>query len=349
MRILHIGQKVTKIQLGGDVVNSANQKILSELADEQVDYVPVPLITLKDRFLLGNKREIKDKIRKLINENNYDLIFFSNSKFGGLCKFVKKNYPSIPIVTFFHNIELHFAKEFRRVYGIRAIPRYLCMRLWEPKTVSYSDKIICLNLRDSDVLNSYYGRKADEIIPVALEQNETLKNLKDSTADIDYLFIGSAFFPNISGMQWFIDNVLPSLEGNLYIVGKGMDKSLFSSLSDKVHVIGYVESLQEYYERARYVISPIFSGGGMKTKTAEALSYGKTVVGTTEAFEGYDMDSNCMILCNTSDEFIKALKDKQRPAYNKSARELFEQRYSLDSVRHKYYHILEDVGIKPIK
>lgn len=347
MKILHIGKKIEKIQLGGDVVNSANQKILSEFAGGDIDYFLIPGESLKDRFFLGSTREIKKKIKEILTENKYDMIFFSVSKYGGLCRYIKRNFPSIPIVTFFHNVELHFAKEFRRVCGYRAIPRYLCMLLWERKAVNYSDKIICLNQRDSDLLNSYYGRSADQIIPVALEQNVDISNQDEAVADIDYLFIGSAFFPNISGMQWFIDNVLPSLDGELYIVGKGMKESLFTSLSDKVHVVGFAESLTDYYRRARFIISPIFSGSGMKTKTAEALSYGKNIAGTDEAFVGYDIDTNCMILCNTADEFIKALNNNDRPAYNPYARELYEKQYSLNSVRHKYFTILENLGIPP--
>lgn len=48
--------------------------------------------------------------------------------------------------------------------------------------------------------------------------------------------------------------------------------------------------MAEYIYNADFLIAPIFEGSGMKLKTAEALMYGKTVFGTTEAFEGYDVD-----------------------------------------------------------
>lgn len=38
------------------------------------------------------------------------------------------------------------------------------------------------------------------------------------------------------------------------------------------------------------MVMPIFSGSGMKVKTAEALMYGKFLIGTKEAFEGYEID-----------------------------------------------------------
>ena len=43
-----------------------------------------------------------------------------------------------------------------------------------------------------------------------------------------------------------------------------------------------VDCLETWYEKADVVISPIFLGSGMKTKTAEALMYGKPILGTIQ-------------------------------------------------------------------
>ena len=49
-------------------------------------------------------------------------------------------------------------------------------------------------------------------------------------------------------------------------------------------------------------------GSGMKSKTAEALMYGKPILGTKEAFEGYDTDpAKVGALCNTATEFIETI------------------------------------------
>ena len=56
------------------------------------------------------------------------------------------------------------------------------------------------------------------------------------------------------------------------------------------------------------VIMPIFMGGGMKVKTAEALMNGKTIFGSKEAFEGYDLeDISGLYLCEDKDAFINCL------------------------------------------
>ena len=50
-------------------------------------------------------------------------------------------------------------------------------------------------------------------------------------------------------------------------------------------------------------VMPIVSGSGMKTKTCEAMMYGKVIFGTQESFEGYQLSEDC-ILCEDEVAFI---------------------------------------------
>ena len=153
---------------------------------------------------------------------------------------------------------------------------------------------------------------------------------------IDYLFVGVSFFANVQGVQWFIDNIMPNVEGHLWVIGKGMDKVIFEHLTDRIHILGFVDDLSPYYYRARIVVSPIFTGAGMKTKTAEALMYGKTIIGTTEAFEGYIIDPRCMICCNDKEEFIKQVVNTYKNSlFNEHARLQFITHYSNEGIKNK--------------
>lgn len=98
----------------------------------------------------------------------------------------------------------------------------------------------------------------------------------------------------------------------------------------KVQVHDFADDLSLFYDAADFVISPIFLGSGMKTKTGEALMHGKAVLGTTEAFEGYDIDcSKAGARCDTAEEFIRAIKHFQlrstNHTYNRTA---FIEKYS---------------------
>ena len=96
------------------------------------------------------------------------------------------------------------------------------------------------------------------------------------------LFVGSYFFGNVDGLKMFIHNVLPHTDMQLTVVGKGMKKLNIDN--SKVTIYDGVKSIASFYIDADFVIAPIVSGGGMKVKIAEAMMYGKKIVGTPEAF-----------------------------------------------------------------
>lgn len=89
----------------------------------------------------------------------------------------------------------------------------------------------------------------------------------------------------------------------------------FEGYSDKIHVIGTVESLKEWYVNADLIVAPIFEGGGMKVKTAEALSYGKNFIGCTESLEGYwegipdNLCNHKIYKCDDAKDFAGAIND----------------------------------------
>lgn len=336
-KILYIGEKILSPQGGAEQINLRNQRLLEDLFPEMISYVGETIkkpLKLHDKFYLGaSDKLIKDVVRE-ISTGCYKYAFISQSLWGRVAKTIKKTDPSICIIAFFHNIEIQYAKEYCKASGIKALPFYFAVKYWEKTTCCYSDKFITLNSRDSYLLKTIYNKKTDLELPTSLEdrycESKKMQLEEKCKENIDYLFVGVAFFANIHGIQWFIDNVMPKVGGNLYIIGKGMEQVAFKNLNEKIHIKGFVEDLSYYYYNAKCVVSPIFLGGGMKTKTAEALMYGKTIVGTTEAFRGYELDKRCTIVCNTPEEFEKAIKT-DCPKFNHSSRELFDKFYSLSS------------------
>ena len=78
----------------------------------------------------------------------------------------------------------------------------------------------------------------------------------------------------------------------------------------KIEIHGFVEDLYTFYAKADCVIAPIFEGSGMKTKTTEALMWGKFIIGTKEAFCGFDITDDIGVCCENSEDFIKCNKNK---------------------------------------
>jgi glycosyltransferase involved in cell wall biosynthesis len=108
-------------------------------------------------------------------------------------------------------------------------------------------------------------------------------------------------------------------------------------------VIGPVDNLFEWYRLARFVIAPIFDGSGMKTKVAEAMMYGKKVVGTPEAFSGYEVGQDAGWVCRTPDDFVAAINEACKEIhspFDPQLRNIYLQKYSFEAAKKKLEAIL---------
>lgn len=334
MKFLYIGKKINRITSGADQVNRRNQQLLEEISCGQITYVEPTSGGVLDKMVLGVNKQMLASVRRELDNGKYTHVFISQSLMGRIAKYVKKHFPSVIIINFFHNIEVQYANEYFKTKGLKALPFYLVVKWWEKVGCKYTDKFITLNQRDSILLEKIYRREATIELPTSFDDSFDAEQIafvsrNKELPQIDYLFVGVAFFANIQGVQWFIDNVMPNIDGHFYVVGKGMDKVPFKNLTSNIHIYGFVDNLAEFYYRAKMVVSPIFVGGGMKTKTAEALMYGRTIVGTEEAFEGYLFDKHCMHQCYTPEDFVKAISSMSRRNFlNPYSRDLYSKYYS---------------------
>lgn len=348
MRILYIGCVPTHSTGGADVVNKRNYTLLMEISKGKLDVIEPKIDSLLDKSYFGISSLTIKKINEELSLKEFTHVFISQSLYGRAVKFIRQKFSYIPIITFCHNIEIDYAKSYLKTNGLKALPFYLMVKKWEKEALKNSSYIITLNSRDSLRLKMVYGKDAAMELQTSFDdmfdENKAKKVIeRTNLLKIDYLFVGVSFFANVQGCQWFIDNVMPHVDGDFYIVGKGMDKIQFKNLNDKIHVKGFVDDLSEYYYSAKIVVSPIFTGAGMKTKTAEALMYGKTIVGTSEAFVGYEMREDVMYEANDSLSFINTInkiEQSTNSVINRSAREVFLRNHESKTLINKLRNLL---------
>lgn len=113
---------------------------------------------------------------------------------------------------------------------------------------------------------------------------------------------------NVNGIMWFVKNVCQKLtiDYELKIVGSRPQKQLIEMVKPikEISIVENPDKVDEFFYKTDIVITPVFDGSGMKVKVADALSFGKPVVGSEHAFIGYnDMD----FLANTKEEFIEII------------------------------------------
>lgn len=85
-------------------------------------------------------------------------------------------------------------------------------------------------------------------------------------------------------------------------------KTVFPDEYKNVEVRDFTPPLSDVYRGANAFICPLFYGSGAKVKVAEALMYGKKIIGTPLSFFGYEMDRASHAVCNTEQEFIDEIK-----------------------------------------
>jgi polysaccharide biosynthesis protein PslH len=358
MKLLFISSRnVNDISYGGSQCTNRNYLSFCELiGSDNVEVLDLKLglkktlfqkISKRINYLYGFNEGLSHKKIKMIlkQSEGKDYIFIDSSSYGILTYYLKKANLKGVIICFFHNVEYNiqlqnFKKNLLGFYLI--IINYYN----EKSALRHSDKIVALNKRDSDELQRLYGRKNFHIIPISLfdkckDQGEEFTAILPTL-----LFIGNNWYANIHGLKWFVRNVLDQVNIKLQIVGSGMDKLKNEFVHPKIEFLGFVSDLSSLLIKADYVVCPVFIGGGMKVKTCEALMYGKNIIGTKEAFEGYEIDyTKVGANCNNKEEFIYAIENYcsvKREKFNKYSRKYFLEKYSFQVTLKKFDELLSD-------
>jgi len=356
LKLLLITNKSDHDVGGREQLCNLNRSILKDIYKEKFSIVEVkkfPPVFFFEKvatfrgYIDGiNIRTIR-RIMREVEVNNINQVFVDGSNFGEVARALKSFIPQVKIYTFFHNVEAKFFwRSFRGALSIRTLLVFVANYFAEKKSIKYSDQIICLNERDSSLLGEWYGRSADYVSPMSIVDQFTGRKSKRRALQQFALFVGGDFYANISGIKWYIDNVSPFVDVHTYIVGRGMDKfKAVFEVNDKVKVIGEVDNLEQWYSESHFVIAPIFDGSGMKTKVAEALMFGKKIIGTSEAFMGYeDAVDSVGVVCNTAKDFIAAINNIENLVttdYDSALREIYQDSYSYNAAKNRMEKILK--------
>ena len=296
-------------------------------------------------FLGLTPKKVEQIVRKA---EEYDYVFIERSLFGVIAKALKEADYKGKILTSFQNVEaLYMDAKMPKHLPLRSVLIH-CADKNDQWSCVYSDVVIALNERDKVELQKRYQREADFIIPVTLSDRldaEPDKTIQTSKR-VKCLSIGAYFGPNNEGILWFVKNVLPHVNVEYKIVGKGMAKLKEEKpeLLREIPVISDAPSLVPYFEEADVMVLPIFAGSGMKVKTCESLMYGKNIIATNEALEGYAIEEGKSAWrCNTAEEYIACINEfaaHPRPKWNENARQCYLNNYSEKAVERMFKELL---------
>jgi len=298
-------------------------------------------------YVQGVTPAMQDEIIAICMRENVNVLFVGCTFFGTLCRNVKRSIPNMRIVSVAQNVEFLYSYQMFRINlekPLQWLPFQFAIWLNERRQMAASDFVFALNARDAHDLSRLYGRQPDETIGIVLPDKFSDSQPTESPFQTPYaLFVGSRFPPNEYAVRWIAKNIAPESPLPVKIVGHG-----FEGFRDELNgipnfeIIGTVDDLASYYQHAQFVISPIFHGSGMKVKTTEALMFGKRILGTQEALEGYDIDNAADVIhCQSTEEFLTAMQQSSScPLFSKPNRDIYLRRHSPAALSEKLQHAI---------
>lgn len=180
-----------------------------------------------------------------------------------------------------------------------------------------------------------------------IPQLPSLNYKVDNKERKDFFTVGKmSYSPNSEGVSRFLEQIWPLFhkqypDVQYFIVGKGAPEAeveLWNSF-EGVKYIGYVENLEELYEKSLATIVPVYSGGGTCIKTLEAMAYSRTCLSTKFGARGLADEvvkgEKGILLFEDAESFInvynKVLDIKQREEIERQGKDFVISSYSIES------------------
>lgn len=300
----------------------------------------------------------ENEIVNMVKDGSYSFIWFDDCTYGSTVRKIKAVRPDLPVYVFYHVIVGNcLLKTVRnnnifRLKGLINIQKYINYMNLQKLSAEYADVNVILNERDMTTFTGLYGSHVKLMLPVSFIDSADIMPAERKSDEFNIFFIGIRMKQNIDGIKWFALNVMPKLDSRakLIIAGTRMDRIKDEPEfrdNPKINVAGRVESLDPYYNMADLVIVPIFYGEGMMTKAAEAMMYGKNILATSHALNGYP-DIEAQSRCDTAEEFItriNAMIENGTERFNPEMRKIFEEKYSVNAMANVLREDLKQRGI----
>ena len=163
-------------------------------------------------------------------------------------------------------------------------------------------------------------------IPFLEESNESLRIPFPEAGEIITTIGCFAHGPNVTGVDWFLDQVWPLVlkkcpSARFKICGSNLDPIRLGERWQQhtnVEVVGFVNKIEDAYKDAMISVCPVFQGAGTNVKVLESLRLGRPCVCTLKGANGFDdlTDLGSLVPCESEFEMaasiVSFLEDREK-------------------------------------
>lgn len=220
------------------------------------------------------------------------------------------------------------------------------------------DLVLMFNQDETDFINKYTkSEKAKTIklffykhIPLVMHKGFDSKNPRG-------IFVGSFRHPpNIDGIIWFANSVMPLIKErmtdfSLVIIGSDPPQSVMDlSNASGINIMGYVDelTLKTLYQHSMIAVVPLRYGAGVKGKTVEAVSHGIPVVSTSIGAEGLSGIGDFIVVEDAPEKMAESILSllEEKTIWEKSSKLAIDyaiRNFSYESARLEFEQLMYEL------
>lgn len=304
------------------------------------------------------EKEIVETLTKYKNEGyTPNVIILEWTNMVVLARIVRAIFPNAKIVASEHDVTFvgyHRKKDFYKGFS-RLVwsQKYRFEKRIELDSLKLCDLVLPHNSENKEILvkNGIEPQKIVGLIPYY----KKMTNLNRKPNHKDILFFGAmSRKENYLSAKWFIDNVLPKLSDidiRFVVLGNNPPELLKKYESERIHITGFVDSIDSYFAESLCFVAPLLLGAGIKIKVLEALSSGIPVLTNDIGIEGIPVhDGKEFIHCISSNDYEKAIRciynSDFKEKIGECAKNFVEHEFSYERFSEIYRNKIEMIGKK---
>lgn len=264
------------------------------------------------------------KLRQLVQQHRYDVVLFQH---GYMAQYITAIADMIPehclkvassevleSRAFLKKSQL--ASNWLAALALKRESRILDHA--EAQAFNAFDLVTFFSDEDLTHYQAHGGTSRAEVINLGIEVDRypvVERNKAEGDAHTTLAFFGAfSWFANTDALEYLLKDIWPVIASNLPMVrlkiaGRDIPTWAHEYASDRLEIVGRVDSISEFLQGVDIVLSPIRIGGGIRLKILESLAYGRPVISTRVGLEGLaDQVIPFVYAADTPAEYIDAVK-----------------------------------------
>ena len=182
-------------------------------------------------------------------------------------------------------------------------------RQFESSVFEAADAVVVFTESDAEAVSDIAPSALIRRIPVAIRVEA--QSAEERSDDATLLFVANfGHPPNMDAARRLIDRILPGVRrlvpnARLNLIGQNGRPAWKRLEGAGITYVDFAPDLAPHFERASVLVAPLYTGGGMRVKTLEALAAGKPLVATPLAARGLEVeDGRELCLAEDDDGFV---------------------------------------------